>query len=234
LNTDLRERMGFKGYVLSDWGATHSMAIEQGQDQEMDGFDKNLLYTEEAVALVPNATLDATVKRIMYTWFQTGVFDHAPIQNASDSIGYEKNVTNDDTKAIARELSEQSAILLKNEDKTLPLNFTKTKNILMIGQDDFVNNPITGGAGSGRVDASFIKTPVNELADRLGVDWFVSNDNGPQRHCNNQSCVIYAGQNCHSHSCIPDDWDYDASIVFVGQGTGEGSDRSIEYPDDVK
>lgn len=32
LNTDLRDRLGFKGYVMSDWGATHSVSIAQGLD----------------------------------------------------------------------------------------------------------------------------------------------------------------------------------------------------------
>jgi len=45
---------------------------------------------------------------------------------------------------------------LKNEDKTLPLNFDDDhKNVLFIGQDNLAMGPITGGAGSGRVDASF-------------------------------------------------------------------------------
>ena len=69
LNTDLRERMGFKGYVLSDWGATSSMAIQYGMEQEMDGNPANVLYTEAAVSHVPNATLDTAVERIMYSWF---------------------------------------------------------------------------------------------------------------------------------------------------------------------
>jgi len=61
--------MGFKGYVLSDWGATSSMAIQYGMEQEMDGNPANVLYTEAAVALVPNATLDTAVERIMHSWF---------------------------------------------------------------------------------------------------------------------------------------------------------------------
>lgn len=69
LNTDLRERMGFKGYVLSDWGGTHSMALEFGQEQEMDGNPANVLYTEDAIALVANATVDTAVSRIMHSWF---------------------------------------------------------------------------------------------------------------------------------------------------------------------
>merc|ERR1719192_25185 len=37
LNTDLRDHLGFKGWVMSDWGATHSTSINQGLDQEMPG-----------------------------------------------------------------------------------------------------------------------------------------------------------------------------------------------------
>lgn len=34
LNTHLRDYMGYKGFVMSDWGATHSVSLKQGLDQE--------------------------------------------------------------------------------------------------------------------------------------------------------------------------------------------------------
>ena len=37
LNTDYKVRAGFEGWVMSDWGATHSMSINRGLDQEMPG-----------------------------------------------------------------------------------------------------------------------------------------------------------------------------------------------------
>ena len=37
LATDFKLRAGFEGWVMSDWGATHSMSINQGHDQEMPG-----------------------------------------------------------------------------------------------------------------------------------------------------------------------------------------------------
>lgn len=59
------------------------------------------------------------------------------------------------------------------------MDFESYNNILMIGKDDMANNPLTGGEGSGRVDPSFVQTPVNELAKRFGIMTFESNDNGP-------------------------------------------------------
>lgn len=78
--------------------------------------------------------------------------------------------------------------------------------------------PITHGNGSGRVDASWVQPPVNELAERLGVEIFDSTSTGPQRHCDdsNNTCVIFAGPDCHNTTCIPEDWDYHAAIIFVG------------------
>ena len=66
LNTDLRERLGFKGYVMSDWGAAHSVSIEQGLEQEMDGNPDNLIFTEDLVKKVPADVLDEAVYRILY------------------------------------------------------------------------------------------------------------------------------------------------------------------------
>ena len=108
----------------------------------------------------------------------------------------------------------------------------------MIGENDMAMSPITGGGGSGRVDASYIEGPVNELAKRLGVEKFEPNDQEVQRHCDKagSTCVIYAGAGCHSVSCIPFRYDWDATIVFLGQNTAEGSDRNdggVQYGDDM-
>jgi beta-glucosidase len=78
LNTDLRDRLGFKGYVMSDWGATHTMALEQGLDQEMDGYTPNLIYTEDAVKKAPSDVLDEAVYRILWASIKTGIFDASP------------------------------------------------------------------------------------------------------------------------------------------------------------
>ena len=47
--------------------------------------------------------------------------------------------------------------------------------------------------------------------------------------------MIYVGGDCHLTSCVPADWEYDATLIFVGQNSGEGSDRGdIDYPQEVK
>lgn len=92
--------------------------------------------------------------------------------------------------------------------------------------------PITGGAGSGRVDASFEQTPVNELAERLGIEKFESSD-AAQKNCNDKHCIIYHGSGCHSLDCIPSDWTWDVSLSFVGINSGEGGDRDVGFSDEV-
>jgi len=63
LNTDLRERLGFKGYVMSDWGATHSVSMPQGLDQEQDGYEPNLVFKEDEVKKFEGPVLDDSVYR---------------------------------------------------------------------------------------------------------------------------------------------------------------------------
>lgn len=174
---------------------------------------------------MPEALLNETVYRILYASAKTGVLNGTSVNNSGGFIL--KNVTNPEHKMIARELAEESMVLLSNRDNTLPLNLSETKSILMIGQHDQAMNPITAGGGSGSVVASWVVEPVNEIAKRLGITPFQSNDNEVQRHCDasDSKCVVYAGGGCHSPSCIPEHFDYDTTIIFLGYESTEGADR---------
>jgi beta-glucosidase len=83
----------------------------------------------------------------------------------------EKNATNAIHKNVARELAEQSTVLLKNDNQTLPLSQNMTnKKILVIGSKNNTFIPVTSAQeNSGKVDASFIVPPAWVLSDRLGV-----------------------------------------------------------------
>ena len=64
---------------MSDWGATHSMSINQGLDQEMPGND--FMSDENLAAAVQNGTvleetIDQSVLRILTPFFQVGAFDN--------------------------------------------------------------------------------------------------------------------------------------------------------------
>lgn len=70
--------------------------------------------------------------------------------------------------AIARNLSAQSTILLKNEDNILPINTDKINKIAVLGAKGD-SDPIIAGDGSGVVKAAYITTPFWGIRDRLGL-----------------------------------------------------------------
>src|SRR5262249_20223574 len=83
LNQVLKTDWGFKGYVMSDWGATHSTvaAANAGLDQESGwAFDKSPYFAgalNEAVnnGHVSQARLDDMAKRIVWALYATGAVD---------------------------------------------------------------------------------------------------------------------------------------------------------------
>ena len=123
LKHDLKEVLNFTdGWVMSDWGATHSMSINEGLDQEMAGTIKPWMKGKLAAAVadgtVTMATLDETARRVLTPLFAVGEFDN-PV-SATGSIT--ANVTSTLHNAIARNLSIASTVLLKNANGTLPIN----------------------------------------------------------------------------------------------------------------
>ena len=146
LNQVLKKDFGFKGWVVSDWGATHSTVKSAlgGLDQEMPGdedyFNQPLKQAVET-GLVPMARLDDMVHRILRSMFDAGVVDDPPVRTVVDPFrGLED----------AQHIAEESIVLLKN-DGILPLEASSTKPILLIGSHADVG--VLSGGGSAQVDA---------------------------------------------------------------------------------
>ena len=151
LNQVLKHDWDFKGFVLSDWGGTHSTvkAALAGLDMDQpgdDNFFSDPLKQAIVAGSVPQARLDDMTHRILRSMFAAGVIDHPPIQSVVDPFR-----GRDDSQHI----EEESIVLLKNATQKsgttiLPLS-TTTRSIALIGGHADVG--VLSGGGSSQVDA---------------------------------------------------------------------------------
>jgi beta-glucosidase len=148
LNQVLKKDWGYKGYVMTDWGATHSTveSANAGLDQQSGWeFDKSQYFggaLEEAVANghVPQARLDNMVFRILRAMFDKGVVDN-PVAEGG-------NIDYDAHALVSRADAEDSMVLLKNANGVLPLK-AGAKKIVIIGAHADVG--VLAGGGSSLV-----------------------------------------------------------------------------------
>lgn len=150
LNEVLKKDWGYKGFVMSDWGAVHSTipAANGGLDQQSGWpFDHSAYFNDalrEAVVNkhVPEARLDDMVHRIVRVMFEHGVMD-APVgaepQGGIDFAAHAK-VTQADI--------EEGIVLLKNEKALLPLA-AGLKRIAVIG--GHADKGVLSGGGASQV-----------------------------------------------------------------------------------
>jgi beta-glucosidase len=142
----LKKDFHFQGFVLSDWGGTHSAAkaSHAGLDQEQPGkiFFGDALRSAVESGEVSEDELNDHVHRILRTIFATGLYDHPVVKQVPD-------VERGD--ALAQSLAEKSIVLLKNADNVLPLQTAMLHSVVVIGGHADVG-VITGG-GSAQVDA---------------------------------------------------------------------------------
>jgi len=147
LNQVLKKDFKFKGFVLSDWSATHSTVKSalNGLDQDMPGDDN---YFSEPLkkavedGQVSKARLDDMAHRILRSMFAAGVVDDPPVRTVVDPFR-----GRDDAQHIA----EESIVLLKNADGILPLKPSASSSIALIGSHADVG--VLSGGGSAQVDA---------------------------------------------------------------------------------
>jgi beta-glucosidase len=141
----LKHDWNFKGFVLSDWGGTHSAAKASaaGLDHEEPAeiFYGNAYKKAVESDTIPVAELDEHVHRIVRAMFATGVIDDPPQKSVVDFVG---------GLDTARKIAEQSIVLLKNEHSVLPLDASKIRSIAVIGAHSDVG--MISGGGSAQVD----------------------------------------------------------------------------------
>jgi beta-glucosidase len=145
----LKQDWGFKGWVMSDWGAVHSTipAANAGLDQQSgmpfdlaDYFGPPL---KEAVlnGWVPHARLDDMARRVLHAMFEHGVVDH-PVTLAPESFDRKAHA------AVSLKDAQEGMVLLKNSGGLLPLN-KAVKRIAVIG--GHADKGVLAGGGSSLV-----------------------------------------------------------------------------------
>jgi len=141
----LKKDWNFKGFVVSDWGGTHSTekASAAGLDHEepMDDFFGDKFKQTVEAGKIPTAELDDHVHRILRSEFASGIVDDPVKKSVVDVEG---------GLEISRHIAEQSIVLLKNDRGILPLDRAKLHSIAVIGPN--ADTSMISGGGSAQVD----------------------------------------------------------------------------------
>ena len=145
LNDVLKNDWGFKGWVMSDWGATHSTvkAALSGLDQEFYASQYFAGALKRAVnsGLVRMSRINNMDHRILRTMFAVGVIDNPPVVKPIDAQA---------DALVAQHVEEQGIVLLKNHGMQLPLKTSGLRSIAVIGSHADVG--VLSGGGSSQVD----------------------------------------------------------------------------------
>ncbi len=155
--TILKEEWDYEGMVVSDWGAVHdiSKAIRAGLDLQMPCNLNIVEELEEGVKKghITMEEIDEAVRNMLK------FLDRKPFEK----IKYDR----DRQHKIAREVAADGIVLLKNDEKTLPITSKKYKKIGILGE--YADKPLYSGQGSAEVLQSdeYTDSAVEELKKLL-------------------------------------------------------------------
>jgi beta-glucosidase len=164
LNRVLKQEWGFRGFVMSDWGAVPGLdAALKGLDQQSgEQLDTAVFFGDRLAAaartdLRYKARLDDMNRRILWAMYEHGL-DRSPAR-AGGTIDVAANA------AVAQQVAEQGIVLLRNERGVLPLAAT-ARRIAVIG--GYADTGVLSGAGSSQVQAQggpAVSIPVGGMGD---------------------------------------------------------------------
>ncbi len=222
----LKDEWKFPGFVLSDWGGTHSTekASAAGMDNEEPGrffFEAKYKAAVEA-GTISQAELNDHVHRILRSMFAVGVIDHPRQRSVVDPFtGFE----------TARKIEEGGIVLLKNKAGVLPLHAATLRTIAVIGAHADVG--MISGGGSAQVDpigGNAIEPPGQGASRWMHEVWFPTSPMKAIAARAPHAQVKYdAGADAESAAAAAKG--ADVAIVFAYQWESEGMDLpSLSLP----
>jgi beta-glucosidase len=154
----LKDEWGFKGFVMSDWGAVHSIepTLFSGLDIEMP----NAAFLKPADVinvvewgLMKESKIDDKVRRMLRAMFAMGFFDQKEPEKVTGDTP--------EIRQVALKVAQSGIVLLKNDRAVLPMDKKRIKSVAVIGPNaKFLR---TGGGGSSRVEPNYTVSPVEAL-----------------------------------------------------------------------
>ena len=169
LNDILKRDWAFDGVVVSDWGGTHNMdeAVRNGLDMEFGTWTDGLTmgatnaYDNYYLALsykkaIQDGTytqkeLDEKVRRVLRLHFRTTMNRQRPYGSLCSDSHYD----------AARQIAEEGIVLLKNDNRLLPINARNATRILVVGENAI--KPMTVGGGSSSLKVQREISPLEGL-----------------------------------------------------------------------
>lgn len=150
----LKEEWGHKGLVVTDWGACNDrvQGVKAGLELEMPssgGFNDRQIVQAVNNGSLKIEDLDKVVTRILALILKAK-------KNSKNNYRFDADKHNE----LARKVAQKSAVLLKNDNKTLPLD--PGKEVLIVGE--FAEKPRYQGAGSSLINPLKVTSSLDELS----------------------------------------------------------------------
>ncbi len=184
INDILKGQWGFDGVVVSDWGGAHDLdqAVKNGLDMEFgtwtDGltmgatnaYDNYFLANPYLKAIndgkYSEAELNDKVRRVLRLYFRTTMAPHR-------GRGF---LCSDEHYRTARTIADEGIVLLQNRGGVLPIDASKAKRVLVVGENAVKMMTVGGGSSSLKVQHEV--SPLDGLRARLGSSVTVDYERG--------------------------------------------------------
>lgn len=233
LTTLLRDEWKYEGTVMTDWfgGKDAPAQVRAGNDMIQPGYQKQY---DDIIAAVKDGTLDEkdidrNVKRILELIVKTPRFKGYKFSNSPDLKAHAE---------ITKKSAEEGMVLLKNDNKVLPLS-SSIKKIALFGNTSY--DFIPGGTGSGNVNSKYTVSLLEGL-ENVGLDVNKDLANEYHSYLTQAKALIKQEQEKDSKAGwftppLPEEMavsidkikelvnSNDAAIITIGRNSGEFADR---------